>query len=314
MMEKHLLLSIDDDRLRRVTTYASVFVAMTLIIGKLIAYLLTDSVAMLSSLVDSTVDLLASLVTVYGVANALRPPDHDHRYGHGKAEPLAALAQAAFIIGSSVLLCYESISRFYHPHELKHTVFGYVVMVVAMVLTMALLMLQRYVIKRTNSMAIGADHLHYAGDLWINGAVLVALVMQQTTGIVWLDPVFAIAISGALIFSALHIGREALDVLMDKELPESDRAKIIAIAKANPAVQGVHDLRTRSDSDRIFIDFHIEMDPNMTLQAAHDVDEQIMAAIAKEFPTADVIVHQDPAGIEENRLDSRIDQPVAGAR
>src|SRR3984885_5203201 len=156
-MEKAALLAIGNDRLRRLATYASISGAVMLIGAKLTAWFVTDSVAMLSSLLDSTIDLLSSLVTAYGVASALRPPDREHRFGHGKAEPLAALAQAAFIVGSSVLLGYEALSRFYHPHEIQREAFGYGVMALAIVLTVALVEFQHYVIRRTSSMAIGAD-------------------------------------------------------------------------------------------------------------------------------------------------------------
>lgn len=307
MIEKEHLLAIDNERLRRFATYASVSVASALIIAKLAAYLLTDSVAMLSSLLDSTIDLIASLVTVYGVASALRPPDRDHRFGHGKAEPLAALAQAAFIVGSSVLLSYEALSRIYHPHAIEHEDFGYGVMGIAIFLTIFLVWFQNYAIRRTKSMAIGADRLHYVGDLAINFAVIAAFALYNTTGITWFDPVCALAISLSLVYSAFHIALHALNVLMDRELPDADRAKIQSIVCAQPSVLGLHDLRTRSDSDRVFIEFHLELDPAMTLKSAHMVADAIMDALRKEFPQADVLVHQDPAGLKEPRLDEQIE-------
>ena len=283
-MEKAELLAIENDRLRRLATYASVSVALVLIAAKIAAWFLTDSVAMLSSLLDSTIDLIASLVTAYGVAAALRPPDREHRFGHGKAEPLAALAQAAFIIGSSVLLGYEALHRFYHPQAITNLDFGYGTMVLAIMLTAALVLFQRYVIRRTHSMAIGADRLHYVGDLAVNAAV----------------------IAGGLIFSAHHIAMHALIVLMDREVPDTQREKIKSIVRAHPAVRGIHDMRTRSDSDRIFIEVHVELDPDMKLKEAHLVADGIERALIAEFPNADVLIHEDPAGLIEHRLDEQI--------
>ena len=305
-MEKAELLAIENDRLRRLATYASVSVALVLIAAKIAAWFLTDSVAMLSSLLDSTIDLIASLVTAYGVAAALRPPDREHRFGHGKAEPLAALAQAAFIIGSSVLLGYEALHRFYHPQAITNLDFGYGTMVLAIMLTAALVLFQRYVIRRTHSMAIGADRLHYVGDLAVNAAVIAAFALHQATGFDFFDPALALVIAGGLIFSAHHIAMHALIVLMDREVPDTQREKIKSIVRAHPAVRGIHDMRTRSDSDRIFIEVHVELDPDMKLKEAHLVADGIERALIAEFPNADVLIHEDPAGLIEHRLDEQI--------
>ena len=306
MLHREELLAIGNGRLRRMATYASVSVAIVLIVAKLAAYLMTDSVSMLSSLLDSTIDLLSSIVTAYGVATALRPPDKQHRFGHGKAEPLAALAQAAFIVGSSVLLGYEAISRLYHPHDIQNEKIAYIIMAVAIVLTLGLIEFQHMVVKRTSSMAIGADRLHYIGDLMINVAVVVAFALHQWTGMMWFDPVFAIMVAASLSGMAIHIARHALDVLMDKELPESDRVKIKQIVEAHPSVNGLHDMRTRSDSDRIFVELHVEMEPTITLSRAHEISEELITLVQKEFPHADVLIHQDPSGHYEDRLDEQI--------
>ncbi|MDP9127765.1 MAG: cation diffusion facilitator family transporter [Pseudomonadota bacterium] len=293
------------ERLRRHATYASVGVAVTLIGAKLGAYLVTDSVAMLSSLLDSTIDLMSSLVTVYGVASALRPPDYNHRFGHGKAEPLAALAQAAFIAGSSVLLSYEAINRLYHPHDLQNERLGYIVMGVAILLTGALVWFQNHVVQRTSSLAIKADRLHYIGDLVINITVIGSFALYQGTGITWFDPIFALIIAAGLTVTAFHIARHALDILMDHELPDNDRARIKAIVEAQDGVRGLHDMRTRSDSDRAFMELHVEMDPLMTLRDAHVVSDKIIQEVCRAFPGADIIVHQDPEGLGE-----RVSRPI----
>lgn len=299
-------LGAEANRLRRAASYASITVATLLIIAKLVAYLLTDSVAMMSSLLDSTIDLLGSVVTAVGVASAMRPPDRDHRYGHGKAEALSTLTQAAFIIGSSCLLAYEAISRFYKAHEIQNEEVGYGVMAFAIVLTLGLITFQRYVVRRTSSMAIGADRAHYVGDLAVNVAVVIAFVLYEVTGKSWFDPVFGLGIAAALSYTAYGIARDALNVLMDRELPDEARAKIKSIVRAHSQVRGLHDLRTRSDGDREFIEFHLELDAAMTLKDAHKIDEDIINELAKEFPHADILIHADPAGIEEERLDQKI--------
>ena len=308
MIDKHEILSIGNGRLRRLATYASVGIATTLIIVKLFAYLKTDSVAMLTSLFDSTFDLIASLVTAFGVASALRPPDHKHRYGHGKAEPLAALAQSVFIIGSSVILVYEAISRLYHPHEIENETIGYIVMAVAIVLTIVLVVFQHRVVHATHSAAIGADRLHYVGDLAINLAVVVAFILHQATGQSWFDPVFAGCIALGLLFSAFHILKYSLGALMDAELSEEQRKKITEVVLQQNGVRGVHDMRTRSDSDRIFIELHVEMDGDLTLLESHELSEKIEDAVSAAIPNADIVIHQDPTGIKEETRDWKIDK------
>jgi ferrous-iron efflux pump FieF len=205
-----------------------------------------------------------------------------------------------------VLLGYEALSRLYKPQALHDENLGYAVMALAIVLTLMLVIFQRIVIKRTKSMAIGADRIHYLGDLGINIAVVAALALSQATGHYWYDPVFAIAIAAGMTISAIHIAKDALHVLMDRELPDEDRQKIKSIVQAQAKVRGLHDLRTRTDGERIFIEFHLELDPDMTLRAAHQIDEAIMEAIRKAYPNSDVLIHQDPDGLEEDRLDTKI--------
>ncbi|MDR3423527.1 MAG: cation diffusion facilitator family transporter [Alphaproteobacteria bacterium] len=308
MIDKTDILAIDNSRLRRLATCASISVAAVLIAAKLIAWRMTDSVALLTSLFDSTFDLFASLITAYGVARALRPPDRGHRFGHGKAEPLAALVQAVFIIGSSVLLVYEAASRLYHPRAIAHEGIGYGVMALALALTFALVRFQDHVASKTGSVAIRADRLHYVGDLAVNLAVMAAFALQQLTEMVFFDSLFAFGIALGLMVSAVHILRQALLALTDAELPEREREKIRAVVLCQPGVRGVHDMRTRSDSDRVFIELHVEMDGHMTLRDAHELTEKISAALLAVIPNADILVHQDPVGIEEFRLDAQIEK------
>lgn len=302
MTETKSLDQAELNRLRQRATYASLSVASVLIVGKLVAWAMTGSVSMLSSLFDSTFDLLASMVTAIGVRSALKPPDHDHRYGHGKAEPLAALAQAAFVIGSSLLLGFEAVNRFLRPQPLHNEIYAYAVTVGALVLTFGLIRFQQHVVNQTGSTAVGADRLHYVGDLAANLAVLVAFALTRATGLDWFDPAFAMMIAGGMIWSAVKILRHALGSLMDAELPDAQRDEIIGYVRAHPGVCGVHDLRTRTDGGRVFIELHVEMDGAQSLKAAHDLTERIMQDLRARMPNADIVIHQDPDGHEEPRL------------
>ncbi len=293
---------------RKTAAAASLVVSFLLVAAKLGAYFYTGSVAILSSLLDSTVDVLASSMTAFGVAKAAQPPDRDHRYGHAKAESLAALAQAAFIVGSSIFLSLEAVGRFSKPVPVEHMGVGYAVMGVSVVATLVLLAFQTRVVRETGSLAISADRMHYASDVLINIGVVLSLLIQQTGGYVWADPCAALFIAAFMIYGAARIGRKALAVLMDEELPEEDRARLLILAESVSGVWGAHDLRTRSDSERPIIEIHIEMDPQLTLAAAHEIVERVEKAIRAAYANADVLIHQDPAGVKEKRLDDMIEK------
>ncbi|MDD3028733.1 MAG: cation diffusion facilitator family transporter [Alphaproteobacteria bacterium] len=273
---------------------ASLGVASILIVAKFVAFLMTDSVSLLSSLFDSAFDLGASLVTAYGVSQARRPPDSRHRFGHGKAEPLAALFQSVFVVGSSLFLGFEAVDRFIDPHPIGNDRAGYVVMGLAIVLTLGLVFFQNRVIRRTGSMAIRADKLHYVGDLGVNLAVIIAFLLRQQFGIEWIDPLFALGITGALVFSAYRILQTAMAALMDEELPEKEREKIIGLILQHPDVRGVHALRTRTDGERIFIELHLAMDRAMSLEKAHASADRVEASLLEALPKADILIHKDP--------------------
>ncbi|MGC2854742.1 cation diffusion facilitator family transporter [Novispirillum sp. DQ9] len=283
----------------RMATYAAVAAASVLVAVKVVAWLMTDSVAMLSSLVDSMLDGIASLVNLFAVRHALQPADAEHRFGHGKAEPLAGLAQAAFVTGSGLLLAAEAVSRLLNPVPVKQGLVGIGVMAFAIVVTLALVAFQRHVIRRTNSVAITADSLHYAGDVLINLSVVVSIILSLYLGWTLADPLFGLGIAAFLLFNAWKIARESLDLLMDREFPEADRQAILDIARAHPRVDDVHDLRTRSSGTQQFIQLHLEMDRGFTLLKAHAVADQVERDIRKAFPAADVIIHQDPSGLRE---------------
>jgi ferrous-iron efflux pump FieF len=294
-------------RLMQIATYAAMASASVLVVTKGFAYLDTKSVAMLSSLADSALDLLASGITFVAVRVALSPPDAGHRFGHGKAEPLSGLAQAAFVGGSAVLVMVEAVSHLHNPTPVENSVTGIIVTAIALLATIALVTFQRYVIRKTDSTAISADSLHYTGDLLLNASVMLSLYLSANMGATWIDPVFGIGISAFMIFNALRIALKAISGLMDHELPEAQRREIIAIAQQHPKVKRVHELRTRSSGLQKFVQMHIVLDGGLTLMDAHYITDDVEKAVQAVFPEADVIIHQDPDGIEEYH------QPVGAA-
>lgn len=293
--------SADVARLMRLATYASVATALALIVAKTVAYLLTGSVSMLSTLLDSLLDAAASLVNLVAVRHALTPADREHRFGHGKAEALAGLGQAAFIAGSAVFLLFEASHRLVAPQPVENGMIGIGVMLFSLVMTVLLILLQRHVIRRTQSVAISADSLHYVGDVAANLAVLAALVLSSQFGWNRTDAIFAIGVAFYIVFTAWQIVRGAFDMLMDREMPDEDRARIRVIALSNPRVRNLHDLRTRRSGPNRFIQLHLEMDGTMSLVEAHALADEVEAAILREFPGAEVIIHEDPEGVMEER-------------
>lgn len=290
-------------RLVRAATYASTAVALILVIAKLAAWTLTGSVSLLSSLVDSALDLLASAITWLAVRRAMDPADREHRFGHGKAEALSALAQAGFILASTVGLALAGIERLLMPHAVVREEIGIAVSAFSIVLTAGLAVFQRYVVRRTGSVAVTADALHYRSDLLVNLAVVAALIVTARFGILWFDSAMAIAIALYLLVGVRAILGQALDILMDRELPETDRRRIETIARAHPAARHVHGLRTRSSGSTRFIQLHVAFDPALSLAAAHRHGDEIEAAILAAFPDAEVILHHDPYGIEPPERD-----------
>jgi ferrous-iron efflux pump FieF len=282
-------------------TYASVAVVATLLLAKTAAWLVTDSVSVLSSLLDSLLDAAASLINLFAVRTALTPADREHRFGHGKAEPLAGLAQSAFIAGSSVLLVLEAVRRIATPQAVVHGEIGVVVMILSIVVTMALVAYQRHVIRITQSVAIDADSLHYQSDLLLNGSVILSLALSMWLGWASLDPLFALGIAAYLLRTSWVVGQKALDRLMDRELPDPDRVRIRAIALARPEVRTVTDLRSRSSGPDLFIQLNLEMEGTMSLLRSHEVAVAVERDITAVYPNAEVMIHQDPAGIEHPR-------------
>jgi ferrous-iron efflux pump FieF len=288
-------------RLRRRATLAAVAVAAGLIAVKFDAWLATGSVALLSSLIDSLLDLVASLVNLFAVRHALAPADREHRFGHGKAEPLAALGQSAFLIGGALLLIVEAVTRLVHPAPVAHSEAGIAVMALAIAVTIALVLYQRYVVRHTRSVAVDADQRHYRSDIVVNGSVIVALVLDRIVAAPRLDPVFGLAIGLWIIWNGTQVARLSLVQLMDHELPDAERARIRAIAEGHPEVVAVHDLRTRVAGPTAFVEMHVEMDGAMPLSRAHRISEAVSEDLHRAFPQAEIIIHQDPAGLDEPR-------------
>jgi len=285
--------SLDRAGLLKLASVASVLTAGFLIVAKLAAWSVTGSVSLLASLVDSVMDSIASLINFFAIRYSLQPADEQHRFGHGKAEPLAGLAQAAFIAGSAIFLIFHAIDRLRFTHTLEQVGIGLGVMVLAIVMTLILLGIQRYVIQKTGSTAIRADSLHYLTDLLTNISVLLALYLS-TLGWTWADPVFAIGVAIYIFYSAFQIGQEAFQQLMDRELPDDILEKIQATAMSHPEVMGTHETRTRQAGHTRFVQLHLELDEDLPLKRAHAIADEVEAEILSFLPGAEVIIHQDP--------------------
>jgi ferrous-iron efflux pump FieF len=285
-------------RLMRRASMASVVVALGLIALKAGAWIMTGSVAMLGSLLDSFLDALASAMILLAINHSLIPADEDHRFGHGKAEAIAGLGQATVIFVSSLYVFVEAVQHLMRPEPVREGVIGVVVIVLSMAATLCLVTYQRRVSRLTGSMAISADALHYRSDLYMNAGVIVALVLSSQFGIWFADPIIGIVIAGIITHSAWAIARQSFDTLMDKELPTEDRARIEEIVLSHAEVRGIHDLRTRTSGLHSFIQFHLELDPAMRLEQAHRLSDKVERAVARAFPDADIIIHADPAGVE----------------
>ncbi|MDR9767422.1 cation diffusion facilitator family transporter [Shewanella baltica] len=283
----------------KLASRASVATALILILIKLFAWLYSGSASMLASLTDSFADALASIINFIAIRYALVPPDHDHRYGHGKAEPLASLAQSAFIMGSAFLLLFYGGERLLTPVPVENATIGVVVSVIAIVMTLALVMLQKRALAATKSTVVEADSLHYKSDLFLNGAVLLALVLSQY-GWWWADGLFAVMIAFYIGHQAFSLGYRSIQALLDRELDEETRQQITQIAMEDPRVQGLHDLRTRQAGKTVFIQFHLELDGNLSLNEAHSIADTTGIRVKAAFEDAEVIIHQDPVKPEVN--------------
>jgi ferrous-iron efflux pump FieF len=233
------------------------------------------------------------------IHSSLQPADREHRFGHGKAEPLAGMAQFAFIAGSAVFLVIQGLDRLLHPQTLAHPAWALAVMGVAIAANIGLVVYQRRVVAATGSIAIGADAAHYLGDLASNLGVVLAIVCVEGLGWSNADPLIALAVAAMLVWTAFGVFRTSYDQLMDRELPDAERDRIKAIVLGHPDVKALHDLRTRASGLNAFIQLHIELDPAISLLRAHEISDEVEALVCAAFPNAEIIIHQDPAGVED---------------
>ncbi len=274
----------------------AVIVAATLIIAKAFAWWQTGSMAILAAMTDSLVDLFASLTNMLVLRFALQPADDDHTFGHGKAESLAALAQSAFITGSATFLLLQGIQRLTEPQLVQSSELGVAISLFSIALTAVLVWYQKKVVKLTQSPAIEADSLHYQTDLYMNAAILVAMILN-IYGVVYADAVFAIGIALYILFNAAKMCWEAVQSLLDKALPQEEVDQIWAIALQHPRIIGIHDVKTRRAGAIRFIQLHLELDDHLPLVVAHDITDSLEQKILTAFPHSEVIIHQEPTTI-----------------
>lgn len=291
--------SSEHARLTSRAAMLSVGVALTLIALKAWAWLASGSVAMLASLADSALDLAASLITFFAVRYAAAPPDREHRFGHGKAEAFAGLLQGGLVAVSGVIIAIEAGPRIFAPAPLSHGLESIAVMLISIVLTAGLVTYQTRAVRHTGSVATRADRLHYVGDLASNAVVLAGIGAGVYFGLGWADPVAALLVAAWLVYGSLKVAREAADHLLDREVADETRARIRALAEADKRILKVHELRTRTSGPYLHIQFHAELDPDLSLEAAHRIVVDAENRIRSEFPTADIIIHPDPRGRAE---------------
>lgn len=277
-------------------SYASVVTAVVLLLSKVFVWFITDSSSILASLTDSFLDIGASVINLFAIRYALSPADNEHRFGHGKAESLAGLAQSAFICGSSILLILYGINSLIEAKEIVRSELGIAVSIFALLVTFVLIRYQTHVVKITGSVAIKADSLHYKSDLWLNGAVLLALALSAY-GFYWVDGLATILIALYILYSAYEIGFESIQALLDRELPDEDKEKIKSIVNGTNNVLGMHDLRTRQSGQMKFVQLHIELDDHLSLFDAHNIADDVELGILRNFTNMEVIIHQDPISI-----------------
>jgi ferrous-iron efflux pump FieF len=273
---------------------ASVSMALFLLALKVYAAAETGSVALLGSLADTAFDVLASLLTLFSVRYAARPADDDHRFGHGKAEALSALAQVMLIVVSASLIGWRAVVRLGSGETTSHPEYGIGVSLISIVATLGLLSYQRQVVKKTGSVAIHADHMHYQSDLLLNVAVIAAIALEVFGGLRGADPMFGIGIAFWLLFGASQSAKMALAQLLDREWPVEKRDRFLAVANRHPEMSTIHDVRTRSSGMHDFVQFHVWFDPEKTLGEVHRVMDEVEAELEREFPGVEVLIHPEP--------------------
>lgn len=282
-------------KLMRRATMASLIVASGLALMKIVGYSMTGALGMLTSLMDSLFDVVISLVNFAAMRYALKPADEDHRFGHTSIEDIAGLAQFAFITGSMLFVMVQSVQYLFNPHPIPHSSVGIGIMAISMVSTIGLVLYQRRVAKLTGSLIVKADALHYVTDILMNGGIIIALWVSSAFGVLWADPLLALCIAVYVIKEAFEIGIRAYNNLMDKEMSDEDKAKVLKIIESVEGIQGHHQLKTRYSGAKVFIQMHAEIDGGLSFSAAHEIADRLEHALEAAFPQAEVIIHQDPA-------------------
>ena len=299
--------SEQNNLLKESAAFASVSLAIILALIKFYAFLKTDSLAVFSSFVDSITDLFASMVSFIAVYFSTKPATSNHRYGYGKTEALSALLQAVFVGVSGFFVISDGIKRLIHPVEIMQTSFGVWIMLFSIFATFLLVVYQTYVANKTQSLAIKADRAHYTVDFLTNSAVVISLLLVHFFGFVYFDVIAALFISSYLLYNAYVLAKEAIEMITDKELPGEIRKNIEKIVKNCKGVYGMHDFRSRSLGDAYYFELHLEMDGEISLSEAHELSSSVECKILEAYPNSQILIHQDPIGVDEMRLDHKID-------
>lgn len=295
-MNKNLLTHA---QLTTLATRAAVIVAAILVVGKFIAWWMSNSLSLKASLLDSLLDVGASLLNMIAVKHALRPADEEHRFGHGKFEALASLGQSAFIAASALWLVVEAIHRIFDAEPVTAGAFGNAVMVVSMIMTAGLVLFQRYVYEKTHSLAIKADSLHYQTDFLTSIGVLISLNVSAYLKAPVLDVMIGGGIAFYIAYTSWEIFKKSFDILTDRQLDDDMLEQIKSVCRSHPKVLGVHDLRTRSAGHHHFIQMHLDLDAKLSLLEAHHIAQEVTHKIRELIPRAEVIIHQDPYGHDD---------------
>lgn len=286
----------ENQRLMRLATYCSVAMAIALLLGKTVAWWLSDSLAMLSSLTDSFFDVVTSVINMMALRYALKPADDEHRFGHTSIEDIAGLAQFAFIGAAMLMIVLQSFERLANPQPMQHETVGIIVSIVAMVATTILVTFQTIVAKRSGSLIIASDRMHYVGDIAFNLGVLLALVLTANFGITWADPAMAILIALVILWSTRSIGIRAFNNLMDREMPDEEKIRIEQIVRRVSEIRGVHNVKTRYSGTKPFIQMHIDLEPTLSFAEAHAITDRLEKALLENFPGGEIIIHPDLHG------------------
>ena len=285
----------------RSASIASLLVASTLIVLKYYGWVTTNSVSLLGSLADSLIDFLASVFVFVAISYSILPADAKHRFGYGKSEGLAAFVQSLFIGISGIYVCFEAIKRLLNPSQINQPSTAIWIILVSIVLTLALVMYQKYVVKKSKSIAIESDRYHYLTDTYINLSVLFSIAITGWTRFVFIDALVGLLISGVILYTSVTLLKKSFKILLDQEIQSDDRDRIREIALDHPKVLGFHDLRTRDTGRKYIIQFHLELDPNMSLLESHEITDEVTDNVLKLYPDSELIIHTDPLGIDEER-------------